>query len=356
MRMQDVSTPGPFPTALTITAPHSFMTARTSTPALESQTIEVANMVKDATLSPPSIITESSVDSAAPIIGNKRNGEPYWPRIGTKNDIPRWLQDNDFILGGHPMPTHSYQRSFRLWRCLHMETMNIWTHLVGGVAFIGVGITLHRYAVTKRLDLALGDKFAFGISITAAALCFGLSTTFHTLRSHSYHVHHRWGRFDIFGICLVALGSGSSAAYYAAYCDPTAQRVYWGLNGGAALAAAAVLFDTGGGGNKMRTLRGGTFIALAITAMLPIFHGISKLGWNRACTEIGAHWYLSEGLVLLFGVSMFVGRFPERLSPGTFDVWGHSHQIHHVCAVIGQAFHIAALVVGYKFRHVNPNC
>jgi adiponectin receptor len=329
------------------------MTARTPTPTLESQHIEAVNMVKDAILSPAST---SSGSSDSPILHNKKDAEPYWPMIGTKYDIPGWLQDNDFIISGHPMPTHSYKRSFRLWRCLHMETMNIWTHLLGSAAFVGAGITLHRSAISSRLNLTTGDKFAFGISLSAAALCFGLSTTFHTLRSHSYSIHHRWGRFDIFGICLLALGGGSSATYYAARCDPIAQRVYWCLNGGAAVAAAVVLFDTGGGGNKMRTLRGGTFSALAITAMLPIFHGIGKLGWSRACEEIGAQWYLTEGLVLLFGVSCFVGRLPERLSPGSFDIWGHSHQIHHICAVLGQAFHIVALVTGYKFRNAHPTC
>jgi hypothetical protein len=50
----------------------------------------------------------------------------YWHTITTKDQIPGWLRGNDYIVGGHPMPTHSYKRSFRLWRSLHMETMNIW--------------------------------------------------------------------------------------------------------------------------------------------------------------------------------------------------------------------------------------
>lgn len=333
------------------------MTSRTITPTLESQTIEVTDtMVKDATLSPVSATSEVSATVDRPLVRKKKGNEPYWPLLGTKDDIPQWLQDNDFIIEGHPMPTHSYKRSFRLWRCLHMETMNIWTHLVGGVAFIGAGITLHRYALSKSLYLTTGDKFSFGLSMTAAAMCFGLSTTFHTLRSHSYNVHHRWGRFDIFGICLLALGSGSSATYYAAYCDPVAQRVYWSLNTAAALAAAVVLFDTGGGGNKMRALRGGVFGALAITALLPIFHGIGRLGWTTACEQIGAQWYLAEGLVLMFGVTCFVNRLPERFSPGSFDIWGHSHQIHHICAVVGQSCHVMALVVGYQYRRKNSQC
>ncbi|KAH6872717.1 hemolysin-III related-domain-containing protein [Alternaria rosae] len=297
-------------------------------------------MAKDAALSHD---LYSPAWRAYPTLHNKKDIETHWPMIGTKDDIPTWLQDNDFIISGHPMPTYSYKKSFRLWRCLHMETMNIWTHLLGSTAFI-------------VLNLTTGDKFAFGVSLSAAALCFGLSTTFHTPRSHSYNIHHSWGRFDIFGICLLALGGGVSATYYAARCDPVDQRLYWCLSGGAAIAAAAVLFDSGGGGNKMRTLRGGTFGALALAALLPIFHGTGKLGWSHACFEIGAQWYLAEGLVLFVGVSCFVGRFPERLSPGSFDIWGHSHQLHHVCAVVGQAFHIAALVAGYRFRNAHPTC
>lgn len=237
-----------------------------------------------------------------------------------------------------------------------METMNIWTHIFGCIAFVIIGIVLHNHASAESLQPTIGDKFAFGISITTGAVCFGLSTTFHTLRSHSYNVHHFWGRLDIFGICLLGLGGGASATYYAFYCNPKVQRIYWALNACAALGAAIILFDTGGGGTKMRTLRGGTFMLLATTAMLPIFHGTGKLGWHQACQEIGAQWYLSEGLVLCFGVTMFVARLPERLSPGRFDVWGHSHQLHHICAVVGTAFHVAALVTGFKYRQGHLGC
>ncbi|KAF2274460.1 HlyIII-domain-containing protein [Westerdykella ornata] len=312
-------------------------------------------MAKDATLSPTSRNTDSSFGSASPILA-KHNNDPYWPTIATKDEIPGWLKDNDYIIGGHPMPTYSYKRSFRLWRCLHMETMNIWTHLIGSGAFVAAGIILYNHAVSRSLYLSVGDKFAFGIQMTAGAICFALSTIFHTLRSHSYNVHHFWGRLDIFGICLLALGGGSSATYYAFFCYPKVQRIYWALNGCAALGAAVTLFDTGGGGNKMRALRGGVFVLLAITAMLPIFHSIGKLGWARACEQIGAHWYFSEALVLCTGVSMFVSRIPERLSPGTFDVWGHSHQLHHICAVIGTALHVVALATSYRYRHHHPRC
>ncbi|KAJ6013727.1 hypothetical protein N7540_008318 [Penicillium herquei] len=288
---------------------------------------------------------------------NKKENQGYWPTIANKDQIPRWLRDNDYIVEGHPMPTYSYWRSLRLWRCWHMETMNIWTHLIGSTAFATSGFVLYQYATKiMSINIDYGDIYAFGIFTASAATCFGLSTAFHTLRSHSYDVHHYWGRMDILGISLLAFGGGTSMTYYAFYCQPSIQRIYWGLNLFSALAAAYTLFNTGGGGSRMRTLRGSTFTLLGISTMLPVLHSVHQLGWDRACTEMGAGWYLSEGLSLLVGVGIFVGRVPERLSPGSFDILGHSHQLFHSFAVLGGACHLIALIVGFDYRKANPIC
>lgn len=235
-----------------------------------------------------------------------------------------------------------------------METMSIWTHVLGSAAFVAAGLPL--YTSTSRRGhgaSSFGDEVAFASSITSAAICFGLSSTFHILRAHSYNVHHFWGKMDILGICVLALGGGTSATYYAFYDNAVAQRLYWALSVCSTSAAAYTLFDTGGGGSKKRALRGGVFGLLAVSAMLPIFHSGSLLGWSQACRQIGAQWFLAEGLALLIGVSTFVGRIPERFGPGMFDIWGHSHQIFHLCAVVGTGCHVKALLTAYSFRHSN---
>ncbi|CAG8384963.1 unnamed protein product [Penicillium salamii] len=246
--------------------------------------------------------------------GPKPDYLPYWPAIASKDKIPEWLQDNDYILGSHPMPTYSYERSLRLWRCFHMETMNIWTHLLSSLAFITV--------------------VAFGSFLASVAICFGLSAGFHTLRSHSYSIHYLWGKMDILGIC----------------------PMYWGLNLFSAIGAAITLFDTGGGGSKMRTLRGRVFSLLAVSAMLPVIQTVIERGWTSARNEIGAGWYLAEAFSLLTGVTLFVCRFPERLSPGTFDIWGHSHQLWHAFAVLGCVFHFFGLVTAYNHHWLHKVC
>lgn len=277
----------------------------------------------------------------------------YWPTTAHRDEVPKWLRDNDYLLNGHPMPTNSYPKSFRLWRCLHMETMNIWTHFLGSAFFIATGLYLCSSGPSRRTlrSATTGDILAFSASISSAAICFALSATFHTLRSHSYTVHHFWGKMDILGICVLAFGGGVSATYYAAFGQIALQRAYWGLSICSSTAAAWTLFETGGGGSKMRSLRGGVFSLLALSAMLPIFHGGFVHGWSGACERFGAQWFLVEGVALLLGVGTFVSRVPERLSPGTFDIWGHSHQIFHTCAVIGTGCHLMALVRGFQYQH-----
>ena len=158
---------------------------------------------------------------------------------------------------------------------------------------------------------------------------------------------------DIFGICLLALGGRTSATYYTFYGNSEVQCFYWGLNPGAAFGAALTLFNTGGGGSKMRTLRGGVFSILALSAMLPIFYSASLLGWNQGCKQIGLQWFIAEGLTLLVGVGLFVGRAPERFSPGSFDVWGPSHQLFHICGVVATVCHIVALIKGYQYHYIS---
>lgn len=51
--------------------------------------------------------------------------------------LPNWLQDNDFLTHGHRPPLPSFRACFRSIFRIHTETANIWTHLLGCVAFIG---------------------------------------------------------------------------------------------------------------------------------------------------------------------------------------------------------------------------
>jgi adiponectin receptor len=44
-------------------------------------------------------------------------------------------------------------------------------------------------------------------------------------------------------------------------------------------------------------------------------------------------------------------RFPERLKPGAFDIWGSSHQIFHVLVLLAAASHFVGLVKAFDYGH-----
>lgn len=49
-------------------------------------------------------------------------------------------------------------------------------------------------------------------------------------------------------------------------------------------------------------------------------------------------------------------RTPERLAPGTFDIWGSSHQIFHVAILCAMYTHVAALLQGFTTCHALDVC
>ena len=47
--------------------------------------------------------------------------------------LPLWLQDNDFLHAGHRPQLNSFWVCFKSIFRVHTETVNIWTHLLGGL-------------------------------------------------------------------------------------------------------------------------------------------------------------------------------------------------------------------------------
>lgn len=75
------------------------------------------------------------------------------------NKLPDWLQDNDFLTHGHRPPLPSFRACFRSIFRLHTETANIWTHLLGCVAFIGGYYLLSKVINSIESDQRLSKLF-----------------------------------------------------------------------------------------------------------------------------------------------------------------------------------------------------
>lgn len=47
-------------------------------------------------------------------------------------------------------------------------------------------------------------------------------------------------------------------------------------------------------------------------------------------------------------------RWPERSAPGSFDIWGSSHQLFHIFVLVAAAVHLYGLTVAFDFYRVVP--
>ena len=56
--------------------------------------------------------------------------------IGTYQEAPKFLQDNEFIHNGYLINTNTYSKIFKSLFICHNETVNIWSHLLGALFFI----------------------------------------------------------------------------------------------------------------------------------------------------------------------------------------------------------------------------
>uniref|UniRef100_A0A8D0VQ21 Progestin and adipoQ receptor family member 6 n=1 Tax=Sus scrofa TaxID=9823 RepID=A0A8D0VQ21_PIG len=85
---------------------------------------------------------------------------------------------------------------------------------------------------------------------------------------------------------------------------------------------------------------------------LPLFYRLG-LCWGRgpSCGQEAlstSHCY-HLFCALLTGF-LFASHLPERLAPGRFDYIGHSHQLFHICAVLGTHFQLEAVLADMGSR------
>lgn len=109
--------------------------------------------------------------------------EGRW-RVIPHDVLPDWLKDNDFLLHGHRPPMPSFRACFKSIFRIHTETGNIWTHLLGCVFFLCLGI-FYMFRPNISFVAPLQEKVVFGLFFLGAILCLSFSWLFHTVYCHS---------------------------------------------------------------------------------------------------------------------------------------------------------------------------
>ncbi|KAF9937582.1 hypothetical protein BGZ67_001093 [Mortierella alpina] len=272
-------------------------------------------------------------------------------------DLPHWMQDNPAIWTGYRRPTFSYRKCLASLGFLHNESVNIWTHLLGAVGCIVVSPIAYFKIFGVLETIQWTDIAVFYIFMASAVICLFMSASFHCFSCHSDKVSHQWNRCDYVGIAVLIVGSFYPAIFYGFYCFRTLQILYisiitlFGL--GTIIAVTQPHFRT----PKYRWIRSVLFLALGLSGIFPVVHGLFLYGFHLAVKAIAFDHLICMGASYVIGALLYAGRVPERFFPGKLDHFGASHQIFHVCVLIGVTTHFLGVSEAMAFWHdSNHSC
>uniref|UniRef100_A0A6I8PGJ2 Adiponectin receptor 2 n=1 Tax=Ornithorhynchus anatinus TaxID=9258 RepID=A0A6I8PGJ2_ORNAN len=274
--------------------------------------------------------------------------EGRW-RVIPHDVLPDWLKDNDFLLHGHRPPMPSFRACFRSIFRLHTETGNIWSHLLGCLFFLVLGIG-YMFSPNTNFVAPVQERVVFGVFFLGAILCLSFSWLFHTVYCHSEKVSRTFSKLDYSGIALLIMGSFVPWLYYSFYCHPQPQVIYLVII--CVLGTTAILvsqwdyFAT----PQYRAVRAGVFLGLGLSGLVPTLHFMLAEGFFRATTVGQIGWLFLMALLYILGVALYAARVPERFFPGKCDIWFHSHQIFHVLVVAAACVHLHGVSQLQAFR------
>ncbi|NWV81500.1 MPRGB protein, partial [Dasyornis broadbenti] len=184
------------------------------------------------------------------------------------------------------------------------------------------------------------------------------SSAAHTFSAASARARHLGYCWDYAALSLYSLGS---ALAYAAYAFPS-EWVGSAFHGfyvpgallNSALSTGLSCYSRFLEAERPRLSRACRTLAFAYPYLfdsVPLFFRLWRC-LGRGCSEgsgsIPLHF--RHSLCAFLTGLLFTSRLPERLAPGAFDFLGHSHQLFHVCGILGTRFQLEAVALDMAER------
>ena len=239
-----------------------------------------------------------------------------------------------YILSGYRSPRSSP------WQCLASvfaatnETLNFWTHFLPAIYF--------WWQMQTALSAISSDpEYAFPMCVFMVSICIFpiMSAVAHIFNTMSDRSRHICFFLDYAALGLYVVGSGIG---YRAYMFPKFFMNTWysdvylylslALGVVSLVVACESRFLPQGPRKKAMRMLGFAvpyfFISFPLMCRILLCEA-PECSWS-------ALFYLKRHFTFAFiSAVLFATHVPERLYPGRFDIIGHSHQLFHLCSVMG---------------------
>ncbi|MFH4974844.1 hypothetical protein AB6A40_001553 [Gnathostoma spinigerum] len=268
----------------------------------------------------------------------KKTWEAKW-RVQKFDYLPEWLQDNEYLRHGHRPPLPSFAECFRSILSIHTETGNIWTHLIGCIAFALLAVW---FLTRPETHIQFQEKMVFSFFFAGAIACLGMSFAFHTFSCHSIAVVRIFSKLDYAGISLLIVGSFIPWIYYGFYCRREPKITYIGMVTVLGLAAVIISSWDRFSESKYRPIRAGVFAGMGLSGILPTAHFLINES-SEGTQNTSVYWLFVMAFLYLLGALLYATRTPERFFPGKCDILFQSHQLFHVCVVVAAFVHYCGI-------------
>ncbi|XP_029593124.1 membrane progestin receptor delta isoform X2 [Salmo trutta] len=173
----------------------------------------------------------------------------------------------------------------------------------------------------------------------------------HTFSTMSPEARHICYFFDYGALSLYSLGC---AITYSSYVMPDCWVNSWLHQHFVPIAICNTLFCTSLScysrflemqfPHRSKILRTGAFVFPFIFDNIPLFYRLLLCCGGSCCHSEALSSHCYHLLFAFLTCFLFASHLPERLAPGRFDYFGHSHQLFHICAVVGTHFQMEAVL------------
>uniref|UniRef100_A0A3B1JLI3 Progestin and adipoQ receptor family member Vb n=1 Tax=Astyanax mexicanus TaxID=7994 RepID=A0A3B1JLI3_ASTMX len=274
------------------------------------------------------------------------------PRVFNVHQVPKAFQE-DSIISGYRHPRSSATDCVLSLFQLTNETLNVWTH------FLPTWYFLWKLLTVVCMQDVWNDAYTWPLLVYLLSCCVYplASSCAHTFSTMSTRARHICFFFDYGALSFYSLGS---AITYSAYVMPdgwvnsTFHKYYISIAVFNTIICTAMAcysrFPESQRPKLGKVLRISAFTYPYLFDNIPLFYRIFLCA-GEGCTvnEVNSVHVYHTLLAFLTGF-LFATHLPERLAPGRFDYIGHSHQLFHVCGVIGTHFQMQAIEMDMSLR------